>query len=49
MSTDFSDMGRGTSQNKYIYQFIHNVYAEFILLRKLNLKDERVICQIGHV
>lgn len=29
MSTDFSDMGRGSSQDKYIYQFIHNVYAEF--------------------
>jgi len=29
MSTDFTSMGRDKSQSKYLYQFIHNVYAEF--------------------
>lgn len=29
MSTDFSSMGRGKSDDKYLYKFIHNVYADF--------------------
>lgn len=29
MSTDFSQMGRGKTKNKYLYRFIHNVYASF--------------------
>ena len=29
MSTDFSQMGRGKTKNKYLYRFIHNVYACF--------------------
>lgn len=29
MSTDFTNMGRGVSQSKFLYTFIHNVYADF--------------------
>lgn len=29
MSTNFNQMGRGASQTKYLYTFIHNVYADF--------------------
>lgn len=47
MSTDFTDMGRGKTQKKYLYTFIHNVYADFFS-DMMNYFADHVYPRFGH-